>query len=121
MSETQTHKKKKTLKNKRKNRFGKKGVPTQKVDRIFIGNKPPPPEDYSFEEQVPHGLPFGVEIDRESITYNGKTFEKGDPVMFSSKKDGKLIKIGKKVIIVLRNDNNKERRLKIEDFIKYNF
>ena len=60
-------------------------------------------------------------MDRESLTYNGKTFEKGDTVKFSTKKEGKLVKIGKKVIIVLRNDNHKERRLKIKDFIKYNF
>ena len=43
-------------------------------------------------------------MDRESLTYNGKTFEKGDNVKFSTKKEGKLIKIGKKVIIVLRGD-----------------
>ena len=60
-------------------------------------------------------------MDRESLTYHGKTFEKGDTVKFSTKKEGKLVKIGKKVIIVLRNDNHKERRLKIKDFIKYNF
>jgi len=60
-------------------------------------------------------------MDSESLIYHGKTFEKGDIVKFSLKKEGKLIKIGKKNIIILRNDNNKERRLKISDFIKYNF
>ena len=62
-----------------------------------------------------------MEIDRESISYQGKTFEKGDTVKFTTKKEGKLIKIGKRVVIVLRNDNHKERRLKLDEFIKYNF
>ena len=62
-----------------------------------------------------------MEIDRESISYQGKTFEKGDTVKFTTKKEGKLIKIGRRVVIVLRNDNHKERRLKLDEFIKYNF
>ena len=124
-------KKKKTLKNQdnlasqnRKSKFGKKSgnLASQnrkkKVDSIFIGNKPTPPQNY----EEPFEEPFeGLKTDNESITYNGKTFEKGDTVKFSTKKEGKLIKIGKKVIIVLRNDNSKERRLKVEDFIKFNF
>ena len=60
-------------------------------------------------------------MDRESLTYQGKTFEKGDTVKFSNKKEGTLIKIGKRVIIILRKDTHKERRLKIEEFIKHNF
>ena len=65
-------------------------------------------------------LPEGVEIDKESIMFNGKVINKGDTVKFNSLKDGKLIKIGKRVVIVLRNDNNKERRMKIEEFLKLN-
>jgi hypothetical protein len=108
--------------------FGKKSSTKQRVDRIFIGNKPPPPpqenykedffEEITEEEEEPLQ---DVKIDHESITYNDKTFEKGDTVKYSSKKEGKLIKIGKKNIIVLRNDNNKERRLKVKDFIEINF
>jgi hypothetical protein len=106
--------------------FGKKSGTKQRVDRIFIGNKPPPPpqeEDFFeeiTEEPVSEPLP-DVKIDRESISYNGKTFEKGDTVKHSVKKEGKLVKIGKKIIIVLRNDNHKERRLKLKDFIEINF
>jgi len=78
-------------------------------------------EEEQFEQEPSNNLPEGMETDRESITYQGKTFEKGDIVKFSIKKEGKLIKIGKRVIIVLRDDTNKERRLKIDEFIKYNF
>jgi len=52
--------------------------------------------------------------------YNGKIINKGDTVKFNALKEGKLIKIGKRVVIVLRNDNNKERRMKIEEFLKLN-
>ena len=64
---------------------------------------------------------MNFEIDAESITYNGKSFEKGDTVKWNNRKEGKLVKIGKKRIIILRNDNHKEKRLKIEQFIKLNF
>jgi len=60
-------------------------------------------------------------MDRESLSYQGKTIEKGDTVKFTTKKEGILIKIGPRVIIVLRNDTHKERRLKINEFIKFNF
>ena len=45
----------------------------------------------------------------------------GDTVKYSANKQGKLIKIGRKNVIVLRDDNHKERRLKVAQFIKYNF
>lgn len=61
------------------------------------------------------------QIDEDSISYNGKTFEKGDTVKWLRNKEGKLIKIGRKRVIVLRNDNHKERRLKVDTFIKLNF
>jgi hypothetical protein len=76
---------------------------------------PPPPPPRT----VASDLDF--KIDEDSISYNGKTLEKGDTVKWLRNKEGKLIKIGKKRVIVLRNDNHKERRLKVETFIKLNF
>jgi hypothetical protein len=62
-----------------------------------------------------------LEIDNESFIYKGVHFRKGDTVKYSANKQGKLIKIGRKNVIVLRDDNHKERRLKVAQFIKYNF
>ena len=104
---------------------------------MFIGKKPELPINYennepeineNYENNEPEEseesenvLPEGMNMDRESLSYQGKTFEKGDTVKFSTKKEGVLVKIGKRVIIVLRNDTHKERRLKVAQFIKYNF
>jgi hypothetical protein len=63
------------------------------------------------------------EIDKQegSITYKGKTFEKGQSAKWSPRKSGKLVKIGKRKIIILRDDNHKERRLKTNEFIHLNY
>ena len=113
--------KKKTSKKKLKtHKFG------NNVDRIFIGNRPTPPkpDQEVYEEPLNDTTPPGeFEIDKQegSITYKGKTFEKGDNAKWSPRKSGKLVKIGKRKVIILREDNHKERRLKLNEFINLNF
>ena len=60
-------------------------------------------------------------MDNESFIYKGKHFRKGDTVKYSPSKEGKLTKIGPRNIVILRDDNHKERRLPIQKFLKFNF
>jgi hypothetical protein len=111
------------------------------VNPIFVGKKPPPPpqseysySDYSnkdfsysnkktpseYSNKKPPSEYSGVNSDGiKFIKFNNRTFKKGDQGKINKDESAQIIKIGPKQIIFLLK-NNKERRLKINQFIEYN-